>query len=60
MAIDYSIRVGIDSTVADAVKIELQRKIAQILEDNTFTVAHNAAYVEGTGATDQTEYTVTA
>lgn len=58
MAVDYGIRVLIDSTVSDDVKAEIVRKVIQVLEEHTLALTHNASYAAGS-ATDQVEITVT-
>jgi len=58
MATDYGIRILIDSAVSADKKSEIVQRVIQVLQGRTLSLAHNAAFLEGTG-TDQVEITVT-
>lgn len=58
MAVDFGIRVEIDSTVSADKKAELVRRVIQVLEDQTLSIVYAASYLDGTG-TDQLTINVT-
>jgi len=58
MATDYGIRILIDAAVSADIKAEIVKKVIQVLEAYTLSLAHNAAFVEGSAA-DMVEITVT-
>lgn len=59
MATDYGIRILIDATVSADKKAEIVARVLQALQSRTLSLAHNAAFAEGTSTTDQVEITVT-
>ena len=54
MATDYSISILIDSTVSDADKIEIVKRILAATQHKTVVLTNAAAYSAGTRADQQT------
>jgi len=59
MAVDFAIRIKIDSTVPADKRATLVRKVIQCLETQNLSIAYNVEYVEGTGTKNQVEVTIT-
>ena len=59
MAVDYAIEVLVDSTVSADKKAEIVRRLLQVLESQTLSVAYAATYAAGTTSVNQQTLTVT-
>ena len=59
MAINYGIEILIDAAVTADKKAEIVRRIIQVLEYRTLSVAYAATYAAGTTSVNQQILTVT-
>ena len=59
MAVNYGIEVLVDSTVSADKKAEITRRLIQVLESQTLSIAYAAAWAAGTTSVNQQTLTVT-
>lgn len=59
MAVNYGIEVLVDAAVSADKKAELVRRLLQVLESQTLSVAYATTYAAGTTSVNQQTLTVT-